>query len=236
MAIPPQPESVGVVIAVPSRGTVRIEWAAALNSLALPINCSSILQIITGQKVEDARNTAVAAARRSNAEYLFFLDDDVLPPNQSLRRFIHLLENNPSWDLISGIVPVKSRPPEPAVFKNGRPGPYWGWKFNQTFEIDACGMACCLIRMSAFDKVPEPWFEWVRGYNGAHRFEEGEDVGFCRKLKEAGGTLYGDGGVLCGHMAEDGTTFMLPLDSAPFEGLSGDDFKGYTVLEPEKVA
>jgi GT2 family glycosyltransferase len=228
-------DSVGVLLAVPTRGTVRIEWAAMLAGLAAPVNMTRVLKIIPGLSVEEARNVAVVTALEQDAEYLFFVDDDVLCPNQTMRRFIWHMEQNPNWDVVSGIVPIKSQPIEPCIFKDGRPGPYWGWTFNETFEIDACGMACAMIRTSVFAKIDEPWFEWVRGMKGADTFEEGEDVGFCRKVKEAGGRIFADGGVLCGHMDADGKTYMLPLDCAPLKR-GAEALKGQTILEMEKVA
>ena len=225
-----------VVIAVPTRGSVRIEWAAMLAGLAPPINMSQILRVIPGRSVEEARNVAVDAARAVGAFYLFFIDDDVLIPNQGLRRMVHKLENEPEWDLVTGIVPVKSDPPEPAVFRGHRPGPYWGWTFDQPFEVDACGMACVLIRMSAFDRLEPPYFAWKREHDGVNTNELGEDLGFCARLQEAGGRLLADGGLLCGHITETGKVFMLDVDTAPFKRAGNDRLRKYTIIDHEKAA
>lgn len=222
-----------VVVAVPTRGNVRAEWAAMLAGLAMPINMTQVLRIIPGRSVEEARNVAVASAKELGAHYLFFLDDDVLVPNQGLRRMLHKMENEPQWDLVTGVVPVKTKPPEPCVFRGHRPGPYWGWTFGEFFEVDACGMACCLIRMDAFDKVPEPWFEWKREHDGLNMNELGEDIGFCNKLRDGGGRLLADGGLLCAHMDPDGRTYMLDVDTAPFKRAGNAALREYTILEPE---
>jgi glycosyltransferase involved in cell wall biosynthesis len=227
-------QTVDVVIAVPTRGTVRAEWAAMLTSLAMPINTTHQLRIIPGRSVEEARNVAVVAAREVNARYLFFLDDDVLVPNQALRRMIYKMENEPEWDLLTGIVPVKTDPPEPCVFRGHRPGAFWGWTFNEFFEIDACGMAACLIRMEAFDKVEEPWFKWERDHDGSDIHEEGEDIGFCNRLREAGGRLLADGGLLCGHMNDEGRVFSIDIDTAPFRR-NPDALKQFKILEQERT-
>jgi GT2 family glycosyltransferase len=208
-----------------------------LAGIALPINTSQMLQVIPGRSVEEARNVAVQKAREVGAKYLFFLDDDVLIPNQALRRMIFKMENTEdryAIDLLTGIVPVKTDPPEPAIFRGHRPGAFWGWKFNEVFEIDACGMACCLIRVSAFDKVAEPWFDWEASMDGSNQHEVGEDIGFCNKLREAGGRLMADGGVLCGHMDPDGKVYSLGLDSAPFRE-AGEELKKFTLIEQEQA-
>lgn len=206
-----------------------------LAGIAMPVNTTQMLRIIPGRSVEEARNVAVEDALRVGASYLFFLDDDVLIPNGALRRMIHKMENEERWDLCSGIVPTKTDPPEPCVFRGHRPGAFWGWTFNKHFQIDACGMACCLIRTSAFEKVPEPWFEWKQGSDGQHSTEEGEDLGFCRKLHEAGGFMLADGGVLCGHMDTDGKVYSLDVDTAPFRR-GKDDLKKFTLLQQAEQA
>src|SRR3954469_14195363 len=107
-------ENVGVLIAIPTRGNVRVEWAVSLAGLAAPIHITQMVQIIPGRTVEEARNVACQKALEVGAKYLFFLDDDVLVPNQTLRRFLYLMENN-DWDLLTGIVPIRDRQPEPCV-------------------------------------------------------------------------------------------------------------------------
>ncbi len=209
-----------VVICVPTRGRVRIEFAVSLAGLHFPVNTTHALKIIPGLGVDEARNVAVLTAREADARYMLFIDDDVLVPPHAPRRMVSKLEQEPEWDLVTGIVPVKSEPVEPCVFRGHRPGPYWGWTFGEHFEIDSCGMACCLIRTSAFEKVAEPWFAWTRTQKGSSRDEEGEDVGFCRKLQEAGGRLLADGGVLCGHITEEGKVYQLSGEEAPFRGES----------------
>jgi len=206
-----------VLIAVPSRGNVRVEWASMLMTLEMPVNLTYAMKIVTGETVEDARNTLVREARELEAKYIFFLDDDVLVPNQTISRMVYVMEND-DCDLLTAIVPVKSPGGEPCVFRKGHASSYWGWTFNERFSVDSCGMAACMIRMDAFERVPEPWFEWIKESKGpGHTFEVGEDVGFCERLKDAGGKLLADGGILCGHIDESGKVYTLPDDCGPLE-------------------
>src|SRR5262245_60315324 len=80
----PVTQKVDLVLAVPTRGTVRAEWAAMLAGLAMPINMTQMLRVIPGRSVEEARNVAVQDATEHGAHYLLFVDDDVLIPNQGL--------------------------------------------------------------------------------------------------------------------------------------------------------
>lgn len=221
-----------LVIAVPSRGSCRVEWASTLKMLEPPVNYSWALRFITGEQVDDARNGSVLDARELGAKYLMFIDDDTLIPNQGLRRLVYLMEQHPDWDLLSGVYVTKTDPPQTLIFTEGSPGPAWDWKFNSQFPITGCGMGCCLIRMDAFDKVPEPWFKFVRTPEGKNSSEEGEDLYFCRKLEEAGGTLMADGGLLCGHINPKGEIFSLPADSLPLKDSTINDF---TVIDASET-
>ena len=176
------------------------------------------MKIIPGRGVVEARNIAAKQALEVNAKYLLFLDDDVLLPHKTLVRFLELMENNDDWDVLTGIVPTKTDNAPPCIFKAGHPGPFWDWEFNTQFEIDLCGMACCMIRTSVLRRVGEPWFEWYRESQQGANAEEGEDVGFCRRVKEAGGTIVADGGVLCGHIDRDtGKVYCVDTkDRKPF--------------------
>jgi GT2 family glycosyltransferase len=127
------------------------------------------------------------------------------------------MRQNPEWDLLTGITPLKTPDCEPNIYREDTPGAYWDWTFGEVFPIDACGMSCVMIRRSAFEKVGEPWFGWESGHKNGDYVELGEDIGFCTKLREAGGVLMADGNLLCGHMDKEGRMFQLSDQSAPFK-------------------
>src|SRR5690348_4766265 len=105
-----------IVLAIPSRGSCRIEWATSLKFLEPPVGYSYAVRIVTEEKVEDARNSSVLEARNLDAKYLMFIDDDTLIPNHGLRELVYQMENNPDWDLLSGVYVTKNIPPETLVF------------------------------------------------------------------------------------------------------------------------
>jgi GT2 family glycosyltransferase len=208
-----------IAIGVPTRGTVRAEWAVQMMQLAFPVNTTRMVNLVPDQSVEDARNFCVKDALERDARYLLFIDDDVLVPMNALLRMVQIMEQEPQWSLVSAIVPTKTEPAEPCVFKGDRPGAFWDWSHGERFEIDSCGMACCLIRMEAVKKIPEPWFGWKQEFeNGNRRTEEGEDIAFCNRLRLTGGRLLADGAVICAHIAEGGQLYELDTQAAPFRG------------------
>jgi hypothetical protein len=218
-----------IVLAIPSRGNCRVEWATAFKMLEPPVNYSWAIRTLTGEQVDAARCGSVLDARERGAKYLMFIDDDVLIPNQGVHRLVYLMDNHPDWDLLSGVYVTKTDPPQTLVFREGEPGPSWNWKFNTQFPITGCGMGCCLIRMSAFGKVEEPWFQTISRAEGQDRFAEGEDIHFCRRLGEAGGALMADGGLLCGHIDKKGHIYSIPADSLPIRKAEG--LKDFTIID-----
>src|SRR6266498_3657760 len=122
-------DNFGVMLAVPTRGQVRIEWALMFRDLAMPLNCSHVIRSIPGKDVVEARNIAVKEALDFDAEFLVFLDDDVLVPNQAIHRMFYELRQNPEWDLLTGIVTTKTIQPEPCIFREDVSGAFWDWAF-----------------------------------------------------------------------------------------------------------
>lgn len=208
-------KKIGVLIAIPTRGTVRVEFATMLRALSEPMATPWGVRTVLGEQVDTARNALVRIAQQEGADFIFFLDDDTLCPPGTLFKLMYEMSQRPTCDLITAIVPTRSEPPVPTVFKfsEGHKGPYWDWKYGEVFEIDACGMAATLVRLSAFDKVPAPWFVNTRSRANA---SEGEDTYFCRRLREAGGHLFADGKLCCGHIAESGKLFQLDEHAKPF--------------------
>ncbi len=210
------PGKLDVLWAIPTRGQIRHEWHIAANTVYNPMNCSVQQRWISNNTVQDARNLAVQAMYELDAEYLWFLDDDVVAPPPTLANMMGLLEKNPEFSVCSAIVPTKSHDPEPCIYR-GRPGAFWHWTAGEHFEIDQCGMGCALIRKDAFDKLAEPWFTWEKSFDMGGYHVTGEDIGFCERLRKVNCRLMADGGTICGHIAEDGELFVFPADIPPFK-------------------
>lgn len=212
-------EKVKLVVGIPSRGPVHVVWAFSYANLAWPVGMDRATTLTVGEEVATARNNIAKNALERGAEYLFFIDDDVTIPNFAAQRMMWLMENNEDWDLLSGIYVTKTSPPEPLIFGTETGGgAFWDWRCGEIFPIGGCGLGCALIRVSALEKVEEPWFAWKEEGDGFNKGGEGEDLHFCRRLREAGGTLMADGHVLCGHIDnKKNEMFRLDRASKPFK-------------------
>jgi hypothetical protein len=236
----PENEEIGVVVGLPARGRVRIEWAIMFRSLQAPVNGSMVTKTVLNAPIAQAREAVADWAVEQNCRYLFFVDDDVLMPNNSVRRLVYQMDNNPDWDLISGIYVTKTNvnavPPdvhEPLIFggKPGSPHAFFDWKLDDIFPIWGCGMGCAMIRVETLKNLPKPWFAEGATVDGMDSREIGEDLYFCEKLRENGGTLMADGGLLCGHIDNEGAVHALDLDAAPIQNASPEVLKRYKLYE-----
>ncbi len=236
----PKNEEIGVVMGIPSRGSVRIEWSVMMRSLQAPVNGSLATKTVLNAPVAQAREMVANWAIENNARYLFFVDDDVLIPTNGLRRLVYHLDNNPEWDLVSGVYVTKVNPdqlppdkPEPLVFggEPGRPLAFWDWKLDEMFPIWGCGMGCVLSRVDAFKKIEAPDFAFEDSVDGMESYSMGEDLYFCRKLHEAGGKMYADGGLLCGHIDDEGRIHSLPMESHPIQSADAEVLQRFKLLE-----
>jgi hypothetical protein len=208
-----------VVIAIPcGDAKVRIEFALALRVLGEPLNMPWALRTHTGDSVAVARNVLAKVAIEEGAEFVFFLDDDVLLPPGALQRMLFDIQQRPMCDVLTGIVTTKTDLSEPVIFNDPEGeyrGAFWDWKFNDVFEITSCGMPATLIRTRIFEKIEFPWFVDTRLRNTGG--VESEDRYFCRRVREAGGHIFAHGGVLCGHMdRETGKLYQISPETQPF--------------------
>lgn len=217
----------GIVLGLPmGRQVVRREWAIAMQAISWPVNMSVMQSVVADSPVDKARELICEQALIVGAPYVWFVDDDTVPPSNALRMLLFTLEQHPEAAAIGGIYCIRDEPPSPLVLKEGGSGINWDWKVGEVFETWGIGAGCLLIRTEALKKLPKPWFKFIDvalgedGFQGpvpVNRFYVGEDVYFCNKLQKAGYKILAHGGVLCDHYDTDtGKIYRLPKDSAPY--------------------
>lgn len=171
-----------VAIAVPSGDMVHADFAMAYAQLCLA-SAGLPLQLITVKSsiVAQARNNAVELARDFKADFLFFLDSDMLfPPTALFRLLLH------GKDIVGATYTKRVAPFEilgtklaeqPAVLS------------GDLLEMQRIPTGCLLIRMAVFDKLPKPYFRFETDGHGAI---VGEDYVFCDRAREAGFRIWCD--------------------------------------------
>lgn len=162
----------------------------------------------------EARNTIIRAFLDlpDCVEYLFLFDDDMTIP-------LHTIEMM-TWrkqPFLAGLCTHKRPPYEPVVYLEGATVPadattsHYGDSIvtNHTIanwephtgirEAHGVGAACLCLHRDLLKTIPAPWFKFEQG---------GEDLYFCRKVRQYGYRVMVDTNVLPGHIGEHVATYV----------------------------
>lgn len=165
-------------------------------------------EIYVGRMFHDyARNEYVEQFLKSEADILWFLDSDVVPPERLLDI---VTEHGDKWSLAGAPYPVWMTQPgfdgpqvTYTVYKEMSPGAGKGLapspipESGQEF-VDGIATGCIFIKRDVVEKLQKPYFEFK--YNETTReMTEGEDLGFCRKVNALGYKFFIDFSMLCHH-------------------------------------
>src|SRR3989304_5342993 len=157
-----------------------------------------------------ARDKIVQKALDAECDYLFWVDDDVLPPEDAL---VKLLGHG--LPFVSGLYMTRLYPHTPQIYVRTPVDVNGGWSYKPVLEypeavisVDAVGHGCCLVDTGVYkvlrDMIPvqsvfgvklSNWYEFLTN--------RGEDFYFCDRLKDVGVEVMIDTTVKCAHMTED---------------------------------
>lgn len=128
--------------------------------------------------IDRMRNLAAKTVLETEADYLLFLDDDVLVEGDGLQKLIDC-----NADIACGPVPIRGYPFDWMVFKKKGDGLFSmpSLPKHGTIDVDAVGFSFCLIKTELLKKIPtssgQPYF--VTGLNNT------EDIYFCVRARKA---------------------------------------------------
>ncbi len=150
-----------------------------------------------------ARNKIVDDFLESNCDVLWFLDADVAPPPHVLDL---ITEHSDKWQAAGAVYPVFMTPAGRehqavvmCVYKKNDIGLYAA-NCPQSGTEFVAGLAtgCMFLKRSALEGMVKPYFEFKFKEDDRH-LQEGEDLGFCRKLAERGIEFFTDYSMSCRH-------------------------------------
>ena len=182
-----KPKATKVAICIPSGELIHADFAMSLLHLCMVARNHGIQLGVVNHKssiVEVGRSQLVESARDLNADYMLFLDSDMLFPADLL---VKLLEHKK--DLVCTDASTR-RPPYKTVVRTVAGDPIkYDAKTEKLVELKGASLACCLINMNVFDKIERPYF--LVTYSDKHHFL-GEDYYFSNKVREAGFSFWCD--------------------------------------------
>ena len=194
-------ESPSVLLAILTREIVTTKWALGFRNLVLP--GGSGVTTRNGAPYDVMRNGACADALAAGYQWVMFLDDDVIPPNDVFARLVRH-----SQDVVSGLYYRRQEPICPVAMKLDDKGvAQWVTQWSPPeclLDVDLVGAGCLLIHRRVLEGMPAPWFEWEIGkaepVTPRGRGAMSEDFAFCMNAKRAGFRVCLDTSIRCEHV------------------------------------
>lgn len=156
---------------------------------------------IKGLPVDQARNQiAKKFLEEKESDYLLFLDSDMTFPQNLIKRLLAI-----DGDISSALAFKKWVPHLPTIYVQRNDEKFHSlvdYEPNKIIEVDACGMACCLIKRKVFEVIEQPFFKFEEIINRDTKTIEilGEDLSFCKKVRKTGFKIKVDTGLIAGHI------------------------------------
>lgn len=196
-----------LLVATPTTGIIRMEWAAARYGMAIPSNFSKIdMQqymssfIPLRYTISDAQNMIANEAVTKNFEWLLIIEDDTIPPPDALIRFNEYIASR-EYPVVSGLYFTRSDPPDPMVYRGRGNSFYKDWKIGDKVMVDGVPTGMLLISVdllrAVWSEAPEyscggymirrvfdtPVKTWFNEESGAQETLTGtSDLDFCTKV------------------------------------------------------
>lgn len=183
---------------------VAPEWAATLANLVYPTGLLRSHMFVKGKRIDEARNEIIEKALELDAEYVFFLDDDVRPPVHILLHLMPLLNSAPDVIAAGGLYSIKREPTEPMAYRKLSKGPCYDFKYGEQFDVEGIATGALLVKVPLFKQIEKPWFKTIEesGQDKGRIYERRttDDLYFCNKALKAGFKIKAHGGMLCDHI------------------------------------
>lgn len=185
----------------PPDGKVSYQWARSWRELQLPPGSDNL--VVQGLPYGVARNYAVKEVIKEGFAWLFFMDSDIILPNDAVMR---LLETK--LHLISCYYTHRFPPYNPCFYdaRKNEEGKIdkvdvTGWNFGDILPVAFLPSGACLIHHSVFEKmfqtgIKKP-YEWTLDIDATSGVSE--DYAFSLKALSIGIQPYVHTGIQAGH-------------------------------------
>lgn len=214
-----------IAIGMPSHDEIKAETAFSLAMLAGRLGWRHIPIFPCNARNSNAaagRNRCVEEAQKAEADYLFFMDSDMVVPPEAVEILLSRQKD------IVGALYRRRGPPYDLMGVTLKPGAVE--VAGGVYEMAAIPTGCMLIDMKVFAALEKPYFR--HRVRAGEEVEDTEDYVFCDMARAAGFAVWADID-LSAHVDHIGIRRLkaahVPLDGAP-PLMSHDPATGETKL------
>lgn len=186
-----------VAICVPSGdGKIQLETMNSIlaNIMETP-HAHTMMFSQTGCYVHQNREDMVRRAIDDfECDYIFFVDTDMIFEGATLSHLLSLDKD------VVGVPYNRRKLPAESTVKLLGPNdtPVEGKVPSKLFKAYAVATGCMLIKREVFANLPHPWFFFAHAEDGTLTI--GEDIWFCKRVREAGFDVWADPTVPIKHL------------------------------------
>ena len=205
------------LIAIPCMDQVPALFAQSLAMLQKVDDCAVVFNL--GSLIYSSRNTLATKSITMEADYVLWLDSDMVFQPDTLVRMMDTLQKN-DLDILTGLYFRRVNPYTPVLFDrldiDGKGRCHWS-EFNkipdEVFEVGGCGFGCVLMKTDVFLDVQSKHHHLFTPIG-----ETGEDVAFCWRARNCGFKIWCDPSIQLGHV---GYTVMGREFYESFKAMNG---------------
>lgn len=176
--------------------SVPSQFAQSLATLNKVEECVVAFQM--GSLIYNSRNYLATAAVKMEADYILWLDSDMVFPTDTLER---LWKDRDKGDIVTGVYYRRVEPYKPVLYSkldiddNGCQWENCEDIKDEIFEVEGCGFGCVLTPTNVFVDVVNRFGNMFAPISGV-----GEDLSFCWRAKQCGYNIVADPRIPLGHV------------------------------------
>lgn len=188
-----------IMIAVPCMDQVPAQFAQSLATLTKVGKCVVVFQV--GSLIYTSRENLAMGAVRMGADYVLWLDSDMMFAPDTLERLVADIEKVGEGAIMSGVYFRRVAPFSPVAYDkleiaDGKTT----WSDlkqipDDIFEVEGVGFGCVLTPTNVFVDVASKFSSLFTPISGT-----GEDLSFCWRARQCGWKFYCDPSIELGHV------------------------------------
>lgn len=189
-----------VIVAMAVQDTIKSKTALSLICALREADFDYDMIMNMGCDLIGSRTRLVRMAIERGGTHMLFLDHDMMlnpAPHPITGKMIDPITQllKADKDIIGAPYHFRSLPLRPTALALSDMSDK-----TKLYRCNAIGTGFMLIKLSVFDKIAKPWFNFARNENAEMVY--GEDAWLCKQAIEAGIEVWADGSLNIGHLGE----------------------------------